>query len=64
MQLVSYPRDLGVWMFPRGRMTRFLLAIVLKLKAGWVPFSFFFFFLNHMIIVLGYKILHAAFAMA
>jgi len=27
-------------------------------------FSFFFFFLNHMIIVYGYKILHAAYAMA
>jgi len=27
-------------------------------------FSFSFFFLNHMIFVYGYKILHAAYAMA
>jgi len=67
--LVSHKRDLGVWMFRGVRRIRFLLAIALKLKAVFVPlfFSFFFFllsFLNHMIIVLRYKILHAAHAMA
>ena len=30
----------------------------------FLPFFFLFFFLNHIIIVLGYKILHAAYAMA
>ena len=40
----------------------FWLAIALKLNAVFVPC--FFIFLNHMIIVLGYKILHAAYAMA
>jgi len=65
VRLVSYNRDLGVWMFPGVRRVRFLLAIALKLNAVFVPFFFFFlFFLKHMIIVLGYKILHAAYAMA
>jgi len=58
----SHTRDLGVWMFPGVRRVLFLLAIVLKLNAVFVPF--FFFFLNHMIIVLRYKILHAADAIA
>jgi len=60
-RLVSYQMDLGVWMFLGVRSTWFLLAIALKRNAVFVPF---FFFLNHMIIVLGYKILHAAYAMA
>ena len=52
VQLVSYQRDLGVWMFPGVRRARFLLAIELKLHAVFVPFFFFFsFFLNHRIIV-------------
>jgi len=42
--LVSYQRDLGVWMFPGVRRTRFLLAIALKLNAVFVPFFSFFFF--------------------
>jgi len=41
--LVSYQRDLGVLMFPAVRRTRFLLAIVLKLNAVFVPFLFFAF---------------------
>jgi len=50
--LVSYQRELGVWMFPGVRRVRFLLAIVLKLNVGFVPFFFFFFFfLNHMHLV-------------
>ena len=32
--------------------------------AVFVPLFFLFFFLNHMIILYGYKILHAAYAMA
>ena len=63
MPLVSYQRDLGVWICPGVRRVRFLLAIALKLNAVFEPF-FFFFFWNHMIIVLRYKILHAARAMA
>jgi len=60
VRLVSYQRDLGVWMFPGVRRVRFLLAIALKLNAGFVPFVFFFllfffFFLNHVIIDLGTK---------
>jgi len=62
--LVSKQRDLGVWMFPGVRRVRFLLAIALKLNAVFVPFFFSFFFLNHMIIVLWAKILHAAYSMA
>jgi len=62
VRLLSYQRDFGVWMFPGVRTVRFLLAIPLKLNPVFV--HFFFFFLNHMIIVLGYKILHAAYAMA
>jgi len=60
--LVSYQRDLGVWMFPGVRRTRYFLAIALKLNAVFVPFFFFFFFLiifffflNHVIIDLGTK---------
>ena len=65
MGLVSYKRELEVWMFPGVRRVRFLLAIALKLNAVFVPsFFFFFHFLNNMIIVLEYKILHAAYAMA
>jgi len=65
VRLASYKRDLGVWMFPGVRRVRFLLAIALKFHAVFVPFVFFFFFfLNHKIIVLGYKVLHAAYAMA
>ena len=52
--LVTYQRDLGVWMFPGVRRVRFLLAIALKLHAVFVPF-FFFFFLNNVIIVLCTK---------
>jgi len=53
-------------MFPRVRRIRFLLAILLKLNAVFVPFfySFFILFLNHVIIDFRYKILHAARAMA
>jgi len=43
--LVSYQRDLGVWMFPGVRRVWFLLAIGLKLNAVFVHFLFFFFFL-------------------
>jgi len=53
--LVSYQRDLGVWMFPGVRRIGFLLAIALKLNAVFVPFFLFFFFLNHVIIDLGTK---------
>jgi len=56
VRLVSYQRDLGVWMFPGVRRIRFLLAIALKLNAVFVPFFFFLPFLNHIIIVLRYKI--------
>jgi len=58
VRLVSYQRDLGVWMFPGVRRVRFLLAIALKLNAVFVHFflfSFFFLFLNHVIIDLGTK---------
>jgi len=44
VRLVSYQRDLGVWMFPGVRRIRFLLAIALKLNAVIVPFFSFFFF--------------------
>jgi len=37
VRLVSYQRDLGVWMFPGVRQVRFLLAIALKLNAVFVP---------------------------
>jgi len=50
VRLVSYKRDLGVWMFPGVRREWFLLAIVLKLNPVFVPF-FFFFFLYDIIIV-------------
>jgi len=43
--LVSYQRDLGVWMFPGVRRIGVLLAIALKLNAVFLPFSFFFLFL-------------------
>ena len=43
MRLVSYKRDLGVWMFPGVKRLPFLLAIVLELNAVLVPFFFFFF---------------------
>jgi len=60
VRLVSYQRDLGVWMLPGVRRIGFLLAIALKLNAVFVPsfflfFFFFFFFLNHVIIDLGTK---------
>jgi len=42
VRLVSYQRDLGVWMFPGVRRIWFLLAIALKLNAVFVPFFFFF----------------------
>jgi len=44
VRLVSYQRDLGVWMFPAVWRVQFLLAIALKLNAVFVPFFFFFFF--------------------
>jgi len=44
VQLVSYQRDLGVWMFPGVRRVRLLLAIGLKLNAVFVPFFYFFIF--------------------
>ena len=37
VQLVSYQRDLGVWMFPGVRKVWSLLAIALKLNAVFVP---------------------------
>jgi len=43
VRLVSYHRDLGVWMFPEVRRIGFLLAIALKLNAVFVPFFSFFF---------------------
>jgi len=61
VRLVSYQRDLGVWMFPGVRRVWFLLAKALKQNTVFVHF---FFFLKHITIVLGYKILHAAYAMA
>jgi len=72
VRLVSYQRDLGVWMFPGVRRVRFLLAIALKLNALFVPFFFFFFFFFSFFFsffesydyCLRYKILHAARAMA
>jgi len=42
VQLVSYQRDLGVWIFPGVRREWFLLAIALKLNAVFLPFFFFF----------------------
>jgi len=44
VRLVSYQRDPGVRMFPRGRRGRSLLAIAVKLNAVFVPFFFLFFF--------------------
>ena len=48
MGLVTYQRDLGVWIFAGVRRVWFLLAIALKLNAVCVPFFslflFFFFF--------------------
>jgi len=38
VRLVSYQRDLGVWMFPGVRRVWLLLAIALKLNAVFVPF--------------------------
>jgi len=68
VKLISYQSGLGVWMFPGVRRVRFLLALALKLNAVFVPFFFLFlifsFFLNHMIIILRYKILDAACAIA
>ena len=64
MRLVLYQRALGAWVFPGVRRVGLLLAIALKLNAVFVPFFFSFFFLNHMIIVLWAKILHAAYSMA
>jgi len=37
VQLVSYQRDLGVWMFPGVRRVGFLSAISLKMHAVFVP---------------------------
>jgi len=37
VRLVSYQRDMGVWMFPGVRRIWFLLAIALKLNAVFVP---------------------------
>jgi len=67
VRLVSYQRDLGVWMFPGVRRRGFLLAIALKLNAVFVPFFFlffFFFFFESYDYCLRYKILHAAGGMA
>ena len=44
VRLVSYQRDLGVWMFPGVRRVQFLLAIALKPTAVFVPILFFLFF--------------------
>jgi len=44
VQLVSYQRDFGVWIFPGVRRVRVLLAIALKLNDVFLPFFFFFFF--------------------
>jgi len=46
VRLVSYQRDLGVWLFPGVRRIRFLLAIALKLNAVFVPFFFFYFLVS------------------
>jgi len=43
VRLVSQQREVGVWMFPGMRSIRFLLAIVLRLNAVFVPLIFFFF---------------------
>jgi len=43
VRLVSYQRDLGVWMCPGVRRIGFLLAIAVKLNAVLVPFFFFFY---------------------
>jgi len=37
VRLVSYQRDLWVWIFPGVRRLRFLLAIALKLNTVFVP---------------------------
>jgi len=43
VRLVSYQRDLGVWIFPLLRRIQLLLAIAIKLNAVFVQlFSFFF----------------------
>ena len=42
MQLVSYQRDLDIWMFAGVRRVRFFLAIALKLHAVFGPLFFFF----------------------
>ena len=55
VRLVSYHRDLGVWMFPSVRRTQLMLALALKLNAVFVPFFSLFSFLTHVIIDLGTK---------
>jgi len=44
VRLVSYQRELGVWMFLRVRRVLFLLAIALNLNAVFVPSSFLLFY--------------------
>ena len=44
MRLVSYQRDLGVWIFPGMRRFWFFVAISLRCMLLFVP-RFFFFFL-------------------
>jgi len=64
VRLVSYQRDLGVWMFPGMRRVWFLLAIALKLNAVFVPLYLFIYFFESYDYCLRCKILHAARAMA
>jgi len=56
VRLVSYQRDLGVWMFPGARRIGFLLAIELKLNAVFVPFSIFYFIFIFSIILVLFKV--------
>jgi len=44
VRLVSYQRDLGVWMFAGVRRIGFLLAMALNLNVVVLHFFFFFFF--------------------
>ena len=44
VRLVSYHRDLGVWMFPEVRRVRFFVGHTVKAECCLCTFFFFFFF--------------------